>query len=124
MSGTDGGTIPRILRLSEIHAGGADLRYALLHVVSGERHYLGWFQLSEDEWRVGLVDAATVVEGGVAADRVRAATERVLDNLRAAQEAGHDDAPVPIGPVTNVLRYRTDRRRAIARLQEELAALG
>jgi hypothetical protein len=59
----------------------------------------------------------------VAADRVRAATERVLDNLRAAQEAGPDDAPVPFGPVTYVLRYRTDRRRAIARLEEELAAL-
>jgi hypothetical protein len=124
VSETDDGAIPRILRLSEVHAGGGDLRYALLHVVSGERHYLGWFQLSEDEWRVGLVDAAAVVEGGVAAGRVRAATERVLENLRAAQEAGHDDAPVPIGPVTNVLRYRTDRRRAVARLEQELAELG
>ena len=34
--------------------------YALLHVVSGERHHLGWFQLSDDPWRVGLVTAADV----------------------------------------------------------------
>ena len=117
-------TVPRILRLSEgEHAGDGGTRFALLHVVAGERHHLGWFQLSDDPWQVGLVDAAAVAEAGVPVEQVRAATERVLARLRAARDADDHAAPAPIGPIVNVLRHRVDRRRAIERLETELAAL-
>lgn len=49
---------------------------------------------------------------------------RVADALEAAREQGDDSAPAPMGPVTNVLRLRTDRRRAIARLRAEARAPG
>ena len=35
--------VPRILRLSPDLSGEDGTRFALLHVVSGERHHLGWF---------------------------------------------------------------------------------
>lgn len=114
-------TVPRIRRLTgRVHPSTDDERFALLHVVSGERHHLGWFQLSDDPWRVGLVVAADVVEAGVPAPDVRRDTATALAAMRASQDAGQSDEPEPIGPITNVLRYRSDRRAAIVRLDEEL----
>lgn len=114
-------TVPRIRRLTGlVHPSTDGERFALLHVVSGERHHLGWFQLSDDPWRVGLVVAADVVEAGVPAPDVRRDTATALAAMRASQDAGQSDEPEPIGPITNVLRYRSDRRAAIVRLDEEL----
>lgn len=114
-------TVPRIRPLTGLeHAAGDGERFALLHVVSGERHHLGWFQLSDDAWRVGLVDAAAVVEAGVPAPDVRRDTAAALASLSAAQDAGDVDVPAPVGPITDVLRYRSDRRAAVARLDAEL----
>lgn len=116
--------VPRIARLSERELTAPDgTRFAVLHVVADERHHIGWFQLTDDPWRVGLVDAGTVVDAGVPAAHVRLLSARVLTVLRADHDAGVDDAPPPAGPITNPLRYRTDRRRAIERLQAEADAL-
>jgi hypothetical protein len=118
-------TVPRILRLTDgdlVAPGGT--RFALLHVVSGERHHLGWFELSDDAWRVGLTDAADVAASGVPAAAVREATEGVLEALRAARDGDDMDVPPPIGPIVNTLRFVVDRRRAIARLEGELHDLG
>ena len=120
-----GSTVPRILRLSEREVAARDgLRFTLLHVVSDERHHIGWFQLSDDEWRVGLVAAGDVVDAGGSPARVRLETAKVLTALSAAHDAGDDSAPEPVGPITNPLRFRTDRRRAIERLRAEIDALG
>lgn len=117
-------TVPRIRRLTGLEHPAADgERFALLHVVSGERHHIGWFQLSDDPWRVGLVDAATVVDAGVPAPDVRRDTAAALAALSAAQDAGVVEVPEPVGPVTDVLRYRSDRRGAIARLDGELTEI-
>ncbi len=117
--------MPRIARLSDRELTAPDgTRFAVLHVVRGERHHIGWFQLTDDPWRVGLVDATAVVEAGLPVAHVRLLSARVLVALRAAQDAGDDEAPAPAGPVVNVLRHRTDRRRAIERLQAEVDALG
>jgi hypothetical protein len=116
-------TVPRILRLSAPVRGAGDTRFALLHVVSGERHHLGWFQLSEDAWRVGLTAAGAVVDAGVPEDVVRRETEALLARLIAARDADEVDVPEPVGPIANRLRYVVDRRRAIARLEEELSTL-
>ena len=117
-------TVPRIRRLTGVvHLSTDGPGYALLHVVSGERHHLGWFQLSDDPWRVGLVTAVDVVEAGVPAPDVRRDTATALAALRASQDAGQTDEPEPIGPITNVLRYRSDRRAAIGRLDDELLAI-
>lgn len=118
-------TVPRIVRLSErdVPAAGG-LRFALLHVVSGERHHIGWFQLSDDDWRVGLVGAADVVDAGGSPARVRLATAKVVMALAAADAADDHTAPEPVGPITNPLRLQTDRRRAIARLRAEGESLG
>jgi hypothetical protein len=117
-------TVPRIRRLTGREHPGADgERFALLHVVSGERHHFGWFQLSEDAWRVGLVDAAAVVEAGVPAPDVRRDGAAALAALSAAQDAGEVDVPEPVGPITDVLRFRSDRRAAIGRLDAELAEI-
>ncbi len=114
-------TVPRIRPLTGVeHAARDGERFALRHVVSGERHHLGWFQLSDDAWRVGLVDAAAVVEAGVPAPDVRRDTAAALASLSAAQDDGDVDVPAPVGPITDVLRYRSDRRAAIARLDAEL----
>jgi hypothetical protein len=122
--GAVGPTVPRILRLSrDVHASRDGERFALLHVVSGERHYLGWFVLDDDPWRVGLVPAEVVVDAGVPAVDVRRETNEVLNALRAAEAAGASDEPEPIGPVVNLLRHRVDRRRAIERLQHEVTQL-
>ncbi len=114
-------TVPRILRLDDrvLHgAGGA--RFALLHVVSGERHHLGWFELGDDAWRVGLTSAGAVVDAGVGEEEVRGATGDLLDRLRAAIAADEVDVPPPVGPIVNRLRYVVDRRRAVERLEQEL----
>jgi hypothetical protein len=115
--------LPRILRLSADHEGAGGTRFALLHVVSGERHHLGWFQLGDDDWRVGLTEAGAVADAGVPAGVVRAETEALLGRLRAARDAGEADAPEPVGPVVNRLRLVADRRRAIERLEGELRDL-
>lgn len=114
--------VPRIRPLTgaEHRAPGGE-RFALLHVVSGARHHFGWFQLSDDDWRVGLVDATAVVEAGVPAPDVRRDTAAALASLSAAQDAGDVEVPAPVGPITDVLRFRSDRRAAIARLDRELA---
>ena len=115
-------TVPRIRRLTGAEHRAADgERFALLHVVSGARHHFGWFQLSDDAWRVGLVDATAVVEAGVPAPEVRRDTAAALAALSAAQDAGDVEVPEPVGPITDVLRFRADRRAAIARMDEELA---
>jgi hypothetical protein len=117
-------TIPRIRRLTgREHPADGGERFALLHVVSGERHHFGWFQLSDDPWRVGLVDATAVVETGVPAPDVRRDTAAALAALSAAQDAGDVEVPEPVGPITDVLRFRSDRRAAIGRLDAELAAI-
>ena len=115
--------VPRILRLSPEHAAADGSRFALLHVVSGERHHLGWFELADDEWRVGLTEAGAVADAGVSADAVRAATEELLGRLRTARDADEVEAPPPVGPIFNRLRYVVDRRRAIERLEGELRRL-
>lgn len=116
--------VPSILPLTDReHAGADGTRFALLHVVAGERHHLGWFQLGDDPWRVGLVEAAAVAGAGVPVPEVRAATEAALAPLRAARDADDHEVPPPIGPIVNILRHRVDRRRAIERLEAELGAL-
>ncbi len=119
-------TVPRILRLADRDLRADDgRRFALLHVVSGERHHLGWFELADDDaWRVGLTDAAEVVGAGVPTERVRTATEQLLDALRAARDADEVNVAPPIGPIVNRLRYVVDRRRAVERLEGELRSLG
>lgn len=118
-------TVPRIGRLSEREVEARDgLRFALLHVVSGERHHIGWFQLSDDEWRVGLVSAGDVVDAGGSPARVRLDTAKVVTALAAAHDADDHTAPEPVGPITNPLRFHTDRRRAIERLRAEVERLG
>jgi hypothetical protein len=112
--------VPRILRLAPEEAAPDGARFAPLHVVSGERHHIGWFRLTDDPWRVGLVEAGAVVDAGVAEARVRAATEALVASLRAADAAGDDTAPEPVGPVASPLRLRVDRRRAIEHLEAEL----
>lgn len=117
-------TVPRILRLAGRTLRTDDgARFALLHVMSGERHHLGWFELGEDDWRVGLTSAAAVVDAGAPPDEVRAATGEVLARLRAAMDADEVQVPPPVGPIVNRLRYVVDRRRAVQRLQEELRLL-
>ncbi|WP_217924216.1 hypothetical protein [Miltoncostaea oceani] len=117
-------TVPRILRLTDGDAVAPDgTRFALLHVVAGERHHLGWFELSGDAWRVGLTSAADVADAGVPAAEVRAATAGVLEALRTARDEDDVDVPPPIGPIVNTLRLVVDRRRAITRLEGELQAL-
>lgn len=112
-------SVPRILRLSrELRGGGA--RFAVLHVVSGGRHHIGWFELSGDPWRVGLTEAGAVVDAGVPLDEVRAETEEVLGRLRVADDADDAELPEPVGPVEDPARLAADRRRAIRRLEEEL----
>lgn len=116
--------VPSILPLTDReHVGAGGTRFALLHVVAGERHHLGWFQLDDDPWRVGLVDAAAVAGAGVPVRDVRAETAEVLARLRAARDADDHEVPPPIGPIVNVLRHRVDRRRAIERLEAEVAEL-
>lgn len=76
-------TVPRIVPLGDQAVHTADgTRFALLHVVSGERHHLGWFELGDDDWRVGLTSAGAVVDAGVAPEEVRGATEDLLGRLR------------------------------------------
>jgi hypothetical protein len=115
--------VPRILHLSEPLAAPGGPRFALLHVVAGERHHVGWFELTDDPWRVGLTDAGAVADAGVDPDAVRAATEALLDELRADRDAGRTEVPEPVGPITNGLRWTVDRRRAIERLEGELEEL-
>ena len=115
--------VPRILRMSgELRAPGGT-RFALLHVVAGERHHVGWFELTEDTWRVGLTEAGAVADAGVDPAAVRAETEALLDGLRADRDADRTDLPEPVGPIQNTLRWAVDRRRAIARLEAELEDL-
>ena len=115
--------VPSILHLSgELTAPGGT-RFALLHVVAGERHHVGWFQLTDDPWRVGLTEVGAVAESGVDPGAIRAETETLLDGLRADRDAGRTDLPEPIGPVRNTLRWTVDRRRAIERLEAELEEL-
>jgi hypothetical protein len=114
-------TVPRIVPLGDQAVHTADgTRFALLHVVSGERHHLGWFELGDDDWRVGLTSAGAVVDAGVAPEEVRGATEDLLGRLRAAMDADEVDVPPPVGPIVNRLRYVVDRRRAVERLEQEL----
>ena len=115
--------VPRILHLSPALSGEDGTRFALLHVVSGERHHLGWFQLSDDPWRVGLTEVGAVVNAGVPPEAVRAETDALLKRLRAARDADEVNVPEPIGPIVNRLRYVVDRRRAIERLEGELGEL-
>ena len=98
-------------------------RFALLHVVAGERHHVGWFQLSDDPWRVGLTEAGAVADAGIDPGAVRSETEAVLNGMRADRDAGRTDLPDPVGPVRNTLRWAVDRRRAIERLEAELEEL-
>jgi hypothetical protein len=115
--------VPRILRMSgELRAPGGT-RFALLHVVAGERHHVGWFELTEDTWRVGLTEAGAVADAGVDPAAVRAETEALLDGLRADRDADRTDLPTPVGPIRNTLRWTVDRRRAIERLEAELEDL-
>jgi hypothetical protein len=115
--------VPRILHLSGHLAAPGGTRFALLHVVSGERHHVGWFQLSDDPWRVGLTEAGAVADAGVDPAAVRSETEALLEELRADRDAGGTDVPEPVGPVRNTLRWTVDRRRAIERLEAELEGL-
>lgn len=115
--------IPRILRMSAELTTPGGTRFALLHVVAGERHHVGWFELTDDPWRVGLTEAGALTDAGVDPAAVRAETEAVLDGLRAGRDAGRTDLPEPVGPTRNTLRWTVDRRRAIARLEEELQEL-
>ncbi|HET6691367.1 MAG TPA: hypothetical protein VFG74_10935 [Miltoncostaeaceae bacterium] len=115
--------VPRILRLSGDLTAPEGTRFALLHVVAGERHHVGWFQMTDDAWRVGLTEAGAVADAGVDAAAIRSQTEALLDGLRADRDAGRTDLPEPVGPVRNTLRWTVDRRRAIARLEAELGEL-
>jgi hypothetical protein len=115
--------VPRILHLSGAHTAPGGTRFALLHVVSGERHHVGWFELTDDPWRVGLTEAGAVTDAGVDPGAVRAETEALLERLRADRDAGRTDVPDPVGPVANTLRWTVDRRRAIERLEAELGGL-
>lgn len=115
--------VPRILRLSSPVDGGDGTRFALMHVVSGARHHLGWFQLSDDPWRVGLTEAGAVVDAGVPSATVRAETEDLLSRLRTAGAAGETDVPEPVGPIADPERYAADRTIAIDRLEAELEDL-
>ena len=115
--------VPRILHLSGDHTAPGGTRFALLHVMSGERHHVGWFQLTDDPWRVGLTEAGAVADAGVHPSAVRADTEALLDGMRADRDAGRTDVPDPVGPVRNTLRWTVDRRRAIERLEAELEEL-
>jgi hypothetical protein len=115
--------VPRILRMSgELRAPGGT-RFALLHVVAGERHHVGWFELTEDTWRVGLTEAGAVADVGIDPAAIRAETEALLDALRADRDADRTDLPAPVGPIRNTLRWTVDRRRAIERLEAELEDL-
>ena len=115
--------VPSILRLSgELTAPGGT-RFALLHVVAGERHHVGWFQLTDDPWRVGLTEVGAVADAGVDHGAIRAETEALLDGLRADRDAGRTDLPEPVGPIRNTLRWTVDRLRAIDRLEAELEEL-
>lgn len=117
-------TVPRIVTLAEGELRAQDgTRFAMLHVVSGERHHLGWFQLADDPWQVGLTAAGAVADAGVPEAVVREVTEAVLARLRAAREADEVDVPAPVGPIGDRLRYVVDRRRAIERLEAELREL-
>ena len=98
-------------------------RFALLHVVAGERHHVGWFQLTEDPWRVGLTEAGAVADAGIDPGAVRSETEAVLNGMRADRDAGRTDLPDPVGPVHRPPQGVTDRRRAIERLEAELEEL-
>ena len=115
--------VPRILRMSADLTTPEGTRFALLHVVAGERHHVGWFQLTEDPWSVGLTEAGAVADAGIDPGAVRSETEAVLDGMRADRDAGHTDLPEPVGPVRNTLRWTVDRRRAIERLEAELGEL-
>ena len=115
--------VPRILRLSGELTAPDGPRFALLHVVAGERHHVGWFQLTEDPWRVGLTEVGAVADAGVDADAIRVETKALLHDLRADRDAGRTDLPEPVGPVRNTLRWTVDRRRAIERLEAELEEL-
>lgn len=115
--------VPRILRMSgELRAPGGT-RFALLHVVAGERHHVGWFELTEDTSRVGLTEAGAVADVGIDPAAIRAETEALLDALRADRDADRTDLPAPVGPIRNTLRWTVDRRRAIERLEAELEDL-
>ena len=115
--------VPRILRMSgELRAPGGT-RFALLHVVAGERHHVGWFELAEDTWRVGLTEAGAVADVGIDPAAIRAETVALLDGLRADRDADRTDLPEPVGPIRNTLRWTVDRRRAIERLEAELEDL-
>ncbi|MGE4176424.1 MAG: hypothetical protein AB7G65_11260 [Thermoleophilia bacterium] len=98
-------------------------RYALLHVVAGERHHVGWFELTDDPWRVGLTEAGALADAGVDPGAIRTATETLLEGLRADRDAERTDLPEPVGPIRNTLRWTVDRRRAIDRLEAELEGL-
>ena len=115
--------VPRILRLSGDLTAPGGTRFALLHVVSGERHHVGWFELTDDPWRVGLTEAGAVTDAGVDPAAVRAETEALLAAMRADRDARRTDVPDPVGPVRNTLRWTVDRRRAIERLEGELEEL-
>jgi hypothetical protein len=115
--------VPSILRLSGDLTSPDGTRFALLHVVAGERHHVGWFQLTDDPWRVGLTGAGAVADAGVDPAAVRSQTTALLDRLRADRDADRTDLPEPVGPVRNTLRWTVDRRRAIARLEAELEEL-
>lgn len=115
--------VPRILHLSSPLAAPGGSRFALLHVVAGERHHVGWFELTDDPWRVGLTEAGALVDAGVDPDAVRAATDALLEQLRADRDAERTEVAEPVGPITNTLRWTVDRRRAIERLEAELGEL-
>jgi hypothetical protein len=115
--------VPRILRLSGDLTAPGGTRFALLHVVADERHHVGWFELTDDAWRVGLTEAAAVADAGVDPAAVRSRTEALLDGLRADRDADRTELPEPVGPVRNTLRWTVDRRRAIERLEAELREL-
>jgi hypothetical protein len=115
--------VPRILRMSGDLTAPGGTRFALLHVVAAERHHVGWFELTDDPWRVGLTEAGAVADAGVDAGAIRAETEALLDDLRADRDAGRTELPEPVGPIRNTLRWTVDRRRAIERLEAELGEL-
>lgn len=113
-------TIPRILPLSERTVkGAAGERFTVMHVVSAEQHHIGWFQLSDDPWRVGLTSARAVVEAGAPSAQVALMHARLLTTLRADHAADLIELPAPIGAVSNPLRLQLDRGRAIERLAHE-----
>lgn len=113
-------TVPRILPLGDERRARDGRRFAPLHVVSGGRHHIGWFELGGDAWTVGLTEAGAVADAGVPADEVRRRTRALLERLRRDRDAGEADVPAPVGPVDDPFRLAEDRRAAIARLEEEL----